>query len=290
MSGLPTHALPALRERALHAGFAVIVGECQSDWSQLDVLLEDGHEIISHSISHPHITTADAAFEVTESKQLLDANVPGQVTSFFAFPYDEVNTGVLEVVRESGYLGARGGYGRNGVNASDFPDPFLLEYDAYGPYTPYPGYADHPLAVLNAHVDAALAQGGWALREVHGVADASWEPVPLDVYLAHLDYLVGLVSTRELWVAPPSEVIRYRYAREHCGRPSLVGATLAFEGADSDCAQFATELTIALVAERAETELHATQLGVEASVERVGQDRVLVSVDPLAGPVTLAER
>ena len=40
-----------------------------------------------------------------------------------------------------------------------------------------------------AYVDDAIAKGGWAIRELHGIEDTTWEDIPTADYLAHLDYV-----------------------------------------------------------------------------------------------------
>ena len=116
-----------------------------------------------------------------------------------------------------GYMGARAGI--KGVNAPDFPDPLREEFDVYNDENSiyYPQFSD----VNKAYVDDAIAKGGWAIRELHGIEDTTWEAIPTADYLAHLDYVKGKVDSNELWVDTPSTVSHYRFARQYCSLPTV---------------------------------------------------------------------
>jgi hypothetical protein len=239
-SGILAHAVPELRARGLRAGLATVAGSCEQAGisSQLQALAADGFEIVNHSYSHPHLTPDLAPREIFEARRLLESYAHAPVT-FFAFPYDEYNDATIALVQGAGHLGARAGGG--GVNAADFPDPLRAKFEGYGPYS---AYGTGP-ASLDRYVDAALAAGGWALRECHGVQDESWEPVPLDGYRAHLERVRGQVDDHQLWMAPPSTVVRYRLRRQSCGAPSVDGSRVTF-GPSEACSASSTDLTIAV--------------------------------------------
>jgi len=287
--GSVTFGAPELEARGLTAGFAVIVGLCDDDWQTLAALAAHGHEIINHSMTHPHLQVEDVPAEVAESKRVLEEHLAGHTSSFFAFPFDEVNPGVLAAIADVGYLGARGGYGRNGVNSADFADPFRLEFDAFGPFTVYPGYPSDQAAVLDAHVDAAVAAGGWAVRECHGIADESWEPVTLESYRAHLDHVAELTVQGLVWMAPPTQVVRYRFARQWCAPPMVDGASLELPAPSQECLFWAQETRLSLVVTvSADPEgLTATQAGENLSCSKLGPSRFLVDIDPIGPPAQL---
>jgi hypothetical protein len=172
--------------------------------------------------------------------------------SFYAFPFDDYNDATIALVAAAGHLGARAGGG--GINPPDFTDPFRAQFEVYG------GYSSHGTgpASLDRYVDAAVSTGGWALRECHGVADSSWEPVPLEGYRTHLDHVRSLIDSHQLWMAPPSQVVRYRLARGRCGAPQTDGRMVSF-AASAACAELETNLTLALT----------LSLSVEADAQRV---------------------
>jgi hypothetical protein len=132
---------------------------------------------------------------------------------------------------EVGYTGARAG--TKGVNPPNFPDPLRGDFDVYNDENSiyYPAFSD----VLKAYVDDAISKGGWAIREFHGVQDASWETVPTTDYEAHLDYIKEKSHAAELWVDTPSTVGHYRFARQYCGTPTVDGALLGFPAPSAQC-------------------------------------------------------
>jgi len=64
-----------------------------------------GHEVGSHSLTHPHLTRLDqpqTQNEILTSKQKLEALI-GQPVSSFAYPYGDENAGLRQQVRQAGY-------------------------------------------------------------------------------------------------------------------------------------------------------------------------------------------
>lgn len=134
--------------------------------AELLSLLNSGHEVLSHSGTHPHLTVDNAGPEIVDSKRKLEDLLGAGKVSFFAFPYDEVNAGVMDLARDAGSIGARGGWGDNGLNRAELADPFHLQFDVFGPNSVYGDYLADPAHILNVHVDAAVMAGGWAVCEV----------------------------------------------------------------------------------------------------------------------------
>jgi len=76
-------------------------------WSQLSELLQHGHEVGAHSISHIKLTTVDPARmrqEVCGSKDALEQRLQWPI-EFFCYPSGDHNDAVKQAVRESGYRG-----------------------------------------------------------------------------------------------------------------------------------------------------------------------------------------
>jgi hypothetical protein len=136
---------------------------------------------------------------------------------------------------------------------------------------------------------------------MHGVNDTSWMSVPLNKYIAHLDYIKAKVDLGLLWVAGPSDVIKYRYARDFC-KASLISTasipafqSIAFETTSPECKKYATPITIKVV--HSNSKLKASQNG-KALVVTTGKylsgDMLpvtrydFITVHPLAGSVSLS--
>lgn len=75
---------------------------------QIKRWIDAGHEIGSHTFSHPHLHTLDRAtadHEVIASKFELE-RLTGAKVEHFCYPFGEYNDETLELVRSAGYLSA----------------------------------------------------------------------------------------------------------------------------------------------------------------------------------------
>ncbi|WP_353327954.1 carbohydrate-binding protein [Chitiniphilus shinanonensis] len=298
------YAEPELNKRGLRAGFAVITGACDTThWDAARRLRAKGHELISHSRNHYNANTPawNSDTELQGSSDDIAAHLDGYRPTFFAWPSDIAPDAPVAALRaNAGYLGGRA-YNRvdengniqygmaGGLNAANFADAYAAKWDLFTQSGQWSLYEGQPGENLNLHVDAAINQGGWALRTTHGVADGSYETVPLPRYLAHLDYVKAKVDAGELWMAPPSEVVRYRFAREACA-PTLVGEDTVRFADNATCRRYATTLTLDFATDRAATTLAASQAGHALTVKTLAPGRYRVEADPLAGDVAIAAR
>jgi hypothetical protein len=157
-------------------------------------------------------------------------------------------------------------------------------FDVYGGENSI--YADQG-DILTYYVDLAISDGGWAVREFHGIADETFEPIPVGEYEAHLDYIEAKVDSGELWVAPPSKVIDYRFARMHCGSAAASGNAISFETPDPQCGAFPSALSVIVTAAVDVTTLYAVQQGANRATKKLGPARYVVDVDPLAGDAVI---
>ena len=74
-------------------------------WEDLTELANAGHEIGSHTLTHPilpNCTDAEIEREVTESKRLLEKHLDRPITSF-AYPNGDCDLRSVEAVRRAGY-------------------------------------------------------------------------------------------------------------------------------------------------------------------------------------------
>ena len=284
-----TIADPELIKRGLHAAFGAIVVDCsvRNVWDQLQAVAAHGHEIVCHSFNHKNFITAvptpDLSIEIDQATQVLEENLPGHKMQYFIFPEDAFTQPMLDHLAAVGYTGARAG--TKGVNPPDFPDALHGEFDVYNGENSiyYPQSQD----VLKAYVDDAIAKGGWAVRELHGIQDASWQSIPLTDYLAHLDYIKAKQDEGALWVDTPTAVNHYRFARQFCGTPTVLGNSLSFAMPSAQCTANATPLSVIVTTAADAPVLSATQNGAPVASKRLGANRFVVDVDPMLGAVTL---
>lgn len=283
--GALAHGLPELSQRSLRAGFACVVGEVERRalWPQLAALVGDGHEVLNHSWDHVNLVESpDYAQQIDRPQELCERRLAAFAPRLFAFPYDAFDEAALDHLRSRAYAGARAGH--RGIDSAQAPaDDFGICFDTYGPeYSVY----DEP--VLDAHVDAAIASGGWALREFHGVEDASWETISRSDYARHLDRLVECRRLGELWIDTPSEIAAYRRRRAQAGMCELIGDELYFSAAQAQDGRAGT-LTVDLKLDD-DFSLHVTQAGQALDCQPLRLGCWLLKINPFAGPAKIVTR
>lgn len=278
--------------RGITFGAGAIVGDCERRklWKKLDLLVEHGHEIVSHSWSHVDARKGwSAAQEIDKSKAALEANLAVQKkVEYFIFPFDSYDAGSISGLKAAGYLSARtgpGAYSDRGVTTR------LEGFQPFGSTFFFVHLTSGGNAAMQKHASEAIASGGWAMQEFHGVADASWEKVASgDVYRQYMDWLKAKVEAGELWVATPSQVVKYIMTCNASGTPTMAGPggdVLTFPAAAIP-ADYATSITVILTVPSAPTVLTARQGTNYLPIAKKAVDRFLLSVDPTRGPVTLS--
>ena len=253
-------------------------------------------------------------YEMGQSKALFeDPNFSAAAVSFYAFPEDHFDSLAISRLAPAGYLGARGGNRALGnINRWNIdPDPasgdelidFHVLFDEYnandvaGQPTNTSDYDPPSLAnYLDDVVTGGL--GGWGMQVLHGIADASFGTVALALYQSHLDTVLSLQNQGKLWVATPTEVIKYRRTNYHCGN-SRGGAdavvnigldgNLHFAGlADPKCAVYATVVTVVITLPAGVDAITATQNGQTLGVMATATPgKVLLNANPILGVVNI---
>ena len=77
-------------------------------WEQLRAMVARGHEVGSHSMTHqllPQLDDAALAYEVAESRRVLEARLGSKVETF-CYPNGDADARVVRAVREAGYARA----------------------------------------------------------------------------------------------------------------------------------------------------------------------------------------
>jgi len=292
-----------LDKRGLHAGFGTIVAPIDDNQDiyipEMQKMVDTGHEIINHTFSHKDVDkeSTDLSQEVDLSTELLRSY--GFDIRTFVFPHDRYTEAVLQRLKGLGYLGARARFDGHKVNPAniniDDPlAPFHTSFDAFfeDPITgqnTHSGYRDQN-DVLKAYLDDAIQQGGWAVRELHGIEDNSWGSVPLTKYTAHLDYVVDKVKSNEVWMDTFTKVTRYRSSRAYCGEAIAEDTgTITFSQASSEnCTNYSTPLST-IVTTNGVDDITATQNDAVIPSTRLDAGKYMLEIDPAAGPAYVSK-
>lgn len=288
-------------KRGLVASFGVIAGACgdaawSPHWPNLQKFVQRGHALFNHSWDHGHPLNADWAakpwggneLEIIQSGNTVAQQVAGYQMQFYGFPFDAASEAQMDYLKSRPqYLGARktNYWQANGINEKNFADPFAVRFQVYA----QADQGEHNPASLGNFLQASLQQQGWGMRVFHSVADSYYESVPLADFQQHLDQVQNLANAGQLWVANANEVLKYRYAREHCAlKPAQTvaqGVLLSFDNLSAQCRKYATPITLEIT--HASGGLEVLQAGKALAATKVGTGVYRVLLDPLAGNVLL---
>ena len=224
-------AYPELEKRNIKATFFLITGQSAKgywndnpvsrkvfSWDQAREIALSGHEIGSHSKSHPDFLLEKDSFEeeLRDSRDKIEKEIPWQKGLTFCWPYWR-NDKESRAAAGKYYLGARAGVGipgnypeRNGGIPRATPDDFF-RINAIGARN------SDPNASLRKLCDRVFSSGGWFVPAFHGIDDGKierdalgWEALPIRRFRVILDYLRG----KGFWLAPFGTVIRYIKERD----------------------------------------------------------------------------
>jgi peptidoglycan/xylan/chitin deacetylase (PgdA/CDA1 family) len=144
----------------------------------------EGHEIGAHTKSHPHLTTltdSQVQDEVAGSRDVLLTAGVNSVTTF-DYPFGEYNPAVVNIVKNSGFAGAR--TVDDGFN-SKTDDPYLLKAEAVT-------QASTTLDQIKSWVDAAVSDKTWLILVFHDIDNSGDEYSATPTFLQQIvDYLVA---------------------------------------------------------------------------------------------------
>jgi peptidoglycan/xylan/chitin deacetylase (PgdA/CDA1 family) len=177
------NAIPVLNRHRIPATFFLIANQDATheswdhrdewwkiDWSKGDIanlkkLIDDGHEIGSHSVTHhPEKMKADPLFEALNSKELIEGWLETKVTSF-CYPYYRSHD-LAEAVKTAGYEQARGG-----ANASHYAVGGDPAFDRFN--------VDCRQISANEKVSEWVRPGCWHILTFHAIGSQrdGWKPI-----------------------------------------------------------------------------------------------------------------
>jgi peptidoglycan/xylan/chitin deacetylase (PgdA/CDA1 family) len=212
-----TIGVPALNARGFKGTFFIITNytddptsdplNIKASWDNWRTAAAQGHEIGSHSKSHPiagldSLTPTQLLDEVQGSKATIDAQIPAQACLAFAYPYGITNDSVTALV-QSYYLGARGIlFGLNDT-------PYYFNYVR----ADFPDNTESNGSTLERETDLAIQTGKWLVMGFHRIdGQGDYNPITEDRFKQILDYLK--TKNQSIWAATFGSVLKYIKERE----------------------------------------------------------------------------
>lgn len=238
-SGQFSHAVPIMNEKGIKATFFVITENVENNnqWADLQKALDAGHEVGSHSVSHPNdIAGLDSSLieqELKDSHDSILSKLNGQTHLTIAWPFGKgggssKNDSVVRSIAGKYYFAARNA-AAGIANVGDSYNHYLNSFFT----TPGRNYYLQTGGVLMAsdtHKDdmgkmvAELIEiNGWSVPFYHGIETGGYNNISAEDFKAHIDTLASLQE--KIWITTFGNASRYHHQRNAEAVLSVVSET-----------------------------------------------------------------
>jgi hypothetical protein len=236
----PKYVGPVLYRNNLKATFFILPTNLQADktqnaiwhfgyWYQYIDLYNQGHEIGSHTINHPDMTTLQDGdpntektlqYELSEPIKKIKEKIPSCNVISFAYPSSIANAHVASETAKY-YSSARIGW--NQSNPKD-PEWMMLKGDIIT-YTEERTLENDTKKITELQTkieNEIITAGRWGTLIAHDVLPieeaktivGSYNPVSLETFTPFVQWLKAKQEANYLWIAPIGDVTKYRKEKE----------------------------------------------------------------------------
>lgn len=213
--GLRCHfekALPILNEHALPATFFLVANTDRSlkdghrhprwrktNWNKKDIdlltrMIQEGHEIGSHSVHHKRsFLDRDPVFEAEYSKKWLEDRLEVEVSSY-CYPFCHFSEPIQEAVINAGYKQARWGANESYYPLQDSLDKFKIDCRLIGKFG-YERVRNNFIGKYGTEdVDGWVRPACWHVLMFHGIGNINdgWWPIPIAEFVRQVVNLAAL--------------------------------------------------------------------------------------------------
>jgi peptidoglycan/xylan/chitin deacetylase (PgdA/CDA1 family) len=192
-------ALPLFNTYGFKTTFFLVTG-WGPNWNSYKTAHANGHEIASHTVSHPTsiATVSNQEAELKDSQAAIKNNVPGSKSETIAYP--NCNTGNISLISKY-YIAGR--VCSNSIIPSSPSDFYNLSSIIAGSQGSAKTAAD-----FNSRVTSAKSSKGWAVFLIHGVDnDGGFSPIASTEISSHLSTMN--TTHTDVWVGTFAHVVKY---------------------------------------------------------------------------------
>ncbi len=183
-----------------------IVTGWEPDWPGLQNASDNGHEIASHSVSHPRLSELSIEYQETElsqSQNIINSNIRNASCVILAYPYCDV--GDIPTIGKY-YIAGRICSGS--IEPGTPADFYRISSIIAGSQGSVKTASD-----LNNKVSLAKSSGGWCVFLFHGIDDdGGYSPFQSSELGLHLDYMNSHIA--DYWIATFGQVVKYIKERD----------------------------------------------------------------------------
>lgn len=278
-------AIPMFDEFGYKLTLFTVIDWSKDNWSKLKSASDNGHEVASHTISHPNVGSLSVEkqdVELTRSRTDIDGKITNTRCLTFAYPY--CATGDFDLVRKN-YISARGCQGF--IEESTPKDFMNVSSIIIGSESP-----NKTAEQLNNLLQTAIDKKGWLVYLFHGVDnDGGYSPIVSTELRKNLEHVRQLDSS--VWVATFLNVSKYIQERDAAVVTELKATKklIELELSDNlDNAVFNNELTLRRQLPAGWKQVSVSQKGksvISKIVEVNGQKAIQFQAIPDGGKIQI---
>lgn len=268
--------------------------EDTTSWEQYKSYAAQGHEIASHTVTHPRLAVLDEVnmrYELEQSKADLLKFIGPESTFSAEGPYGTENERVMEIAHQI-YPSLR----------NRMPEDWLEEINRGSIMTPgqstkeYVQWQRGPLTRIDitqmkAWVDTVMSHdNSWLVLVFHGVENLGWEPKTRGELVEYFSYMKA--NEKDLWIATFRDVTKYLRER----KATQIQATVKEDeialslSSDLDPEVYAVPLTLKTYVPKDWKSIQVTQGSLQVTAEIQSDEKgnfVIYNVSPNGGSVLL---
>jgi len=202
-------------------------------WYMFQELANDGHEIGSHTLNHPDLTTLPPGdtstpntihYELYQSLNKIYQKIENNYCISLAYPYGTHNN-LVDSISALYYDGAR--------SIGEDPNSWSMSGSEWFGLKSYGVTFDNPRNSINddldelnnfeGWIDQSIQNGTWAIQLVHevvpyselpGIIDSTYYPIGNEWLSMLCDWIKEKSNNREVWVENMGNVMRYMKERD----------------------------------------------------------------------------
>ena len=234
---------PVLNSFGFKGTFFVITGSVTDDlpgiwrygtWKEFQAMSSEGHEIASHTVTHPDLTTLSTGnintagtllYELYNSKLTIEQKIPGKQCITIDYPYIVYNNNVITNTAlhyEAGRTGSDNpndsalsgsGYYTIGAKEEQFNTPRNSTLDDLD-----------ELTNVETYLQSSINEGKWGMTMAHEVypfnqianilQQGSWYPMSVEWLTSFCQYVKQKSDSKDVWVETMANITRYMKERE----------------------------------------------------------------------------
>jgi len=287
-SGQFTKAIPIFDESGYKLTLFSVIDWSTENWTKLQNAAKNGHEVASHTVTHPNlsnITKENQLIELQNSRDEINKRIPGYNCITIAYPF--CAAGDYSICRNF-YIAARGCQGLiEGKTPRDFLNVSSIVCGSQGNLK--------TAADLNNITQSIISAKGWGVFLFHGIDnDGGYSPFSSDELRTNLEYVHAHDS--QLWVSTFADASRYILERNalNVKELSVNDEFITLSVSDTlNNAVFNQAISLSRSLPAGWTNAEVTQNGKSATSKLVGigtSKKVQFDVVPDAGEVKIVKR